>query len=266
MTTTTSASLRVSPAAATRFRTCPKSYWFQDVERLPRDERSSPVLAQGNAVHDALRLFFSVAPEDRSQEAIIAALKTVWRRHAKPEVFGNPEAEASYGHDAIDMLRRYFEEFDTSSVPLGLEDWVSVMLGDTEFYGKIDRAEYRRQGDGLDIVDYKTGRRTLEPEDLRDEPAAQIYLLASEAFFKVPVVRVRFIYLRTSEEIAWTPEPEEIDETRERLLRLAAEIQATDEFEPFPGAQCRYCPFAARCPERHRVTLDALVGDAALPF
>lgn len=264
--TETAASLRLSPAAVTRYRTCPKSYWFQDVERLPRDERPSPVLAQANAIHDALKRFYSVDPSQRSQQVIVAALKTVWREHWKPKVHGNREAEASYGHDAVKMLCRYFDGFDTSSIPLGLEDWVSVQIGDTEFFGKIDRAERRRMGDGLDVIDYKTGRRTLEPEDLHDEPAAQIYLLASEATFKEPVVRVRFIYLRTGEEVCWTPEPEDIDEARQRLSELATRIATTDTFEAVPGSQCRYCPFATRCPDRHRIDLASLVGDETLPF
>lgn len=257
--------LKISPSKATRFRTCPKHYYFQDVERLPIEERPSPQLAQGNAVHDALRLFYSIAPEERSEQSIALALKTVWRAHWKPELFGR-NAEIDYGNDAIDMLRRYFNGFDTSAYPLGLEDWVSVEIEGTEFYGKVDRAERRRIGDGLDIVDYKTGRRQLEPEDLRDEPAAQIYLLGATETFREPVVRVRFIYLRTGEEIAWTPEPEEIEETRERLAKLAKEISSTATFEAFPGPHCQFCPFATRCTDRHRVSLDALVGDERLPF
>ena len=265
MTTITS-SLRLSPAAATRFRSCPKSYWFQDVERLPREQRPSPVLAQANAIHDALRLFYSLAPVDRDQDAIVAALRTVWRNNAKPEVFGNREAEMSYGRDAIEMLKGYFNNFDTSTLALGLEDWVSASIDGNEFYGKVDRAERRRSKDGLDIVDYKTGRRTLEPEDLRDEPSAQIYLLGAAERFREPVVSVRFIYLRTGEEIAWTPEPDEIDEARERLARLAIEIRQTETFEAFPGPRCQFCPFANRCTDRHRVARDSLVGDRSLPF
>lgn len=266
MSTLTQTGLRLSPAALTRYRTCPKSYWFADVERLPRDERPSPVLAQANAVHEALKLFYGLPPEDRSATTIAAALRTIWRKYAAPGVFGNREAEASYGRDALAMLVRYFEEFDTSTIALGLEDWVSVQIGGTDFYGKIDRADRRRAGDGLDIIDYKTGRRTLEPEDLHDEPAAQIYLLGAEATFREPVVRVRFIYLRSGEEVSWTPEPEDVERARERLSKLADEIAAADDFVAFPGAQCRYCPFAARCTDRHKVEVETLVGDATLPF
>ena len=266
MSTTYRSGLRLSPASATRFRTCPKSYWFHDVERTARDESPSPVLAQANAIHDALKLFYGLAPDERSQPAIHASLRTVWRKHAKREIFSSREAEASCGHDAIDMLSRYFDGFDTSSISLGLEDWVNVEIDGTEFFGKVDRADRRPIGDGLDIVDYKTGRRTLEPEDLRDEPAAQIYLLGAEATFREPVVRIRFIYLRSGEEISWTPEPEEVEQTRERLAELAETIQATDDFEAFPGPQCRFCPFSSRCTERHRVPLDSLVGDENLPF
>ncbi|MBA3841768.1 MAG: PD-(D/E)XK nuclease family protein [Actinobacteria bacterium] len=266
MTQIVGSPLKISPSKATRFRTCPKHYYFQDVERLPVEQRPSPQLAQGNAVHDALRLFYSIAPEDRSQQSIVAALKTVWRKHAKPEVFGNREAEAAYGRDAIDMLSRYFDGFDASTLALGLEDWVSTKIEGTEFYGKVDRAERRRIGDGLDVIDYKTGRRLLEPEDLRDEPSAQIYLLGGSETFKEPVVRIRFIYLRTGEEIAWTPEPEEVVEARERLAKLAREISSTTEFEAFPGPQCQFCPYASRCTDRHRLSLDALVGDRSLPF
>jgi putative RecB family exonuclease len=257
---------KISPGAATRFRTCPRHYYFQDIERLPREFQESPQLAQGNAVHEALRLFYSIAPEDRSQLAIEAALRTIWRKHAKPEVFGSRDAEIAWGRDAIEMLQRYFDNFDTSTYPLGLEDWVSVNIDGTEFFGKIDRAERRRQGDGIDIVDYKTGRRTLEPEDIRDEPAAQIYLLGGSATFREPVIQVRFIYLRTGEEVSWTPEPDEVEETRERLAKLASTIGETTDWEGFPGPQCNFCPFAARCPDRHKVSREALVGDRSLPF
>lgn len=49
-----------------------------------------------------------------------------------------------------------------------------------EVYGKVDQLDGIVEPNAagvIDIVDYKTGRHTLESEDLADEPAAQAYLL-----------------------------------------------------------------------------------------
>jgi putative RecB family exonuclease len=257
---------RLSPAALNRYRTCPKSFLLTDIERLPRGETRSTHLAQGTAVHHALERFFGLPVADRSADTIEQALRAVWAEHRKRAGFRSREEEAVHGLAAIAMLREFANSYDITVEPIAREQWVETRLPNgIELFGKVDRIDRFASG-GLDVVDYKTGRHMVEPEDMDGEPAAQIYLLATEDTYSSPVERVRFIYLATGQEVSWSPEREDVEALRENLARLAERLVAETEFEAVPGFACRTCPVAIHCPERQRVSLDDLVVEAALPF
>jgi len=110
--------------------------------------------------------------------------------------------------------------------------------------------------DGLSFVDYKSGRRILDEDDLRDEPAAQVYLLATQAIFRRPVYRVRFCCLESQDEISWWPEQEDIPALTEKLTTLTDAIRAATDFPAAPGDHCRCCPAARHCRERETSTLS----------
>jgi len=84
--------------------------------------------------------------------------------------------------------------------------------------GTLDRIDPFE--DGLSVVDYKSGRRILDKDDLRDEPAAQVYLRATQAIFRRPVYRVRFCCLESQDEISWWPEQEDIPALTEKPLAV----------------------------------------------
>jgi putative RecB family exonuclease len=256
---------RLSPTAIGRYRVCPKSFFLTDIERIPRSNEASPILAQGNAVHHALERFFGLPATDRHPDNLERALRSVWHEHRKPGSFTNREEEASFGQAAVKMLRDYGERFDLSAEPLAREQWVSLQLAGVRLYGKIDRVDRTATG-GLDLIDYKSGRRLIEPDDIAQEPAVQVYVLAAEEKFNLLVERVRFIFLALQQEVAWEPEREDIEELRERLVRTLADLRADEIFEARPGDHCRFCPAALRCTDRQRVTLDELVPVDALPF
>lgn len=158
------------------------------------------------------------------------------------------------------MLTTYAETYDLSAQPFAREAWVRATVGDTELYGKVDRLDRAPQG-GLDVIDYKSGRRQLDPDELRQDTAALVYLLATEATFGVDVERIRFIYLATGDEVRWTVEREEVADARARLAVLVEAIRSDPQFEPFPGPACRYCPVRRCCP-----AADAGTRMAASPF
>jgi putative RecB family exonuclease len=254
---------RLSPSAIDRYRSCPKRFYLTDIERQ-RLEKPSPVLAQGNAVHEALSLFFRLDPSVRSSEVLCRALRFVWRKHWDTTVLGSDD-EITHGREAVRMLRLFFETFDTARQPLATEEWVQAQVDGLELFGRVDRVDSLPDG-GLEIIDYKTGRFMWEPEDLPRETACLFYVVAVEECFGRPVERVRIIYLRNGHEVRWSPEREDVEAARERLARMVREIQAETEFAATPGDHCRFCPFALMCAERTRVDLDSLVPADDLPF
>lgn len=255
---------RISPAAITRYRECPRAVYFQYVAQVPRLERPSPQLMLGNAVHAALDKFFGLRPEHRepADEILHRCLRNVWKSHRRADTFATIEEERDYGEMGLRLLSTFAAAFDTAVVPVARERWVSTRLANgVELFGKVDRVDGAvapGAASELDVVDYKTGRFVIDGEDLHDEPAAQAYLLATEDQYKREVQRVRFIYLAHGVESRWTPEREDVEAAREELLAVTWQMYTDREFEPRPGEHCARCPFAHVCPDAGRVELDDL--------
>lgn len=256
---------RISPSALSRYEQCPQSFLLNDIERLPKREERSPILVQGNAVHHALERFYGLPVEERQPENLERALRSVWTSHRRPGSFATKDEEAAFGHAALDMLRSYGERFDLGVEPLAREQWIGLRVAGVQLYGKIDRVDRSRNG-GLDLIDYKTGRRLLEREDIPREAAVQVYVIGAEGEWKLPVERVRFIYLALGEEVSWEPERDDVDALKKRLVGTIKQLRADQTFEARPGDHCRFCPVALHCPDRQRVTLDDLVPVEELPF
>lgn len=256
---------RFSPSAIARFNECPKRYQLQDLGECGPKQPPSPTLARGNAVHHALERFYGLPLEHRQPENLERALRWAWPQHRKG-AFDTVEQEIEYGRGALEMLRLYGDRFDLTVNPLAREQWLNLRVADgLEVYGKVDRIDELPDG-GLEVIDYKTGTRPLEPSDLKHEPATQVYVAAAAAAYGEPVRRIRLIYLALGVDVAWEIEDEDAEWLRERLDRATSAIAAATTFPASPGPHCRWCPFALRCVERTRVRLEELVPVEGLPF
>jgi putative RecB family exonuclease len=256
---------RFSPSALERFRTCPKAFWLADVERQSVPETPRPKLAQANAVHHALERFFGLPLEERSPAMLERALRAVWPLHRTPTTFADRDEEAAYGREALAMLARFGGSFDLSIEPLAREQWLSKRLaGGAEIFGKVDRID--ALGEGLALIDYKTGARAIEDDALKDEPAAQIYAVAAAAAYDKPVEQVRFVYLPLGRQVVWMPELEDLAAIEAQLATLTREIRLRPAFEARPSHACRWCEYQLLCPERQRVLPEEIVAVEGLPF
>ncbi len=264
---------RISPKAILDYRICPRRLFFRYVSQVKPIERPNPSLMLGNALHAALEKFYGLRLSDREpvKERLGQCLRSVWRQHRRPDTFATRSEERDYGEKGLRLLSQYAERFDTSIVPVARERWVSVRRqSGVEVFGKVDRLDGEVRGDrksGLDIVDYKTGLVLLDDDDLPDEPAAQVYLLAVEDQYRREVQRVRMLYLPAGCEARWEPEREDVDAARERLLEITSRIYSDTELIAIPGRHCERCPYSHLCPEAGRVELSDLeVDDVDLRF
>jgi RecB family exonuclease len=250
---------RLSPSALTRYRTCPKQFFLCDIERVGERQSRSPTLTIANAIHEALQLFYGLSLEYRSADNLERCLRSVWVKH-RGDAFNSRAEEASAGLEAIQLLRSYSERVDITIEPLARERWVGVRVGDTNLYGKIDRVD--RRGDGLDLIDYKTGRRALDAIDLRHESAVQVYVLGAEKTFNLSVNRVRLIYLALGTETVWEPEREDVADLGEKLCSTLREMAHDTAYEARPGQHCNFCPAQLSCPDKDLVAIEDVAESA----
>jgi putative RecB family exonuclease len=153
---------RLSPSALEKFRSCPKAFRYQYVDKAEGDDRPGAVLAVGNAVHHALECFYGLPGEHRTLENLHQALRSVWGRHRKPGCFRDELEEIEYGQQALETLARFAGEHDLLARPLAREEWLEVRLPNgIEVFGKVDRVD-----GGLKVIDYKTGRRAITQKTL----------------------------------------------------------------------------------------------------
>jgi len=260
---------RLSPRAIADYRICPRRVWFRYIAKVPERERPNPSLMLGSAVHAALDKFFGLRREDRPpvEQRLHQCLRAVWPQQRRPGTFATREEERDYGLQGLRLLSEFATHFDTSVAPLARERWVSTRLDNgVEVFGKVDRVDPGPDTSSLEVVDYKTGRYTLDDDDLPDEPAAQVYVLATEDQYGRQVSRVRFVYLAVGVEARWGPEREDVDAVRDRLIEITSGMHADHEFEAHPGEHCSRCPYAHVCPDAGRVELVDLEVDDEIAF
>jgi len=239
---------RFSPSQLGAFLHCPRKYSFQYVERVEVEREPSPHFVFGNAIHAALDSIFRIPPGDRTLELMEEAFRGAWR--ADPEragAFATREDERRWGLKGLELLSRVAAGDDFhSAVPRALEDWAQVMIsGERQLFGRIDRVDDHPDGDGVIVIDYKTGKCRIAEGGLGDEVQAQVYALAVRATLETAVREVRFMFLEAGVERSWTPD--DLEGIEASLTELVDSIDATEEFVAAPSRLCGWCDYLDLC-------------------
>lgn len=242
------ASKRFSPSQLNTFVQCPRKYSFQYVERIPVERVPAPHFVFGNAVHDALDTVFRLPPDERSLDRLEQAFRDAWR--ADPDrqgAFDSREVERTWGLKGLELLGRVAASQDfRQSVPRSLEDWAQVMItGERQLFGRIDRVDNHPDGDGVIVIDYKTGKCRIREDGLGEEIQAQVYALAVQATLETAVREVRFMFLEAQAERSW--EPVDLEAIESALVDLVDTIDSTAEFATSPSRLCGWCDYLDLC-------------------
>ena len=112
--------------------------------------------------------------------------------------------------------------------------------------GVIDRID--RAGDGLKLVDYKTGRAKAKLI-FQNKKQLFIYQLAAGELFKQPVSGLAFYYLDNNSEVEFIGTPAELAKIKLKIIFTIKEI-SRGEFPPRPSQLCAWCDFREICEYR----------------
>jgi DNA helicase-2/ATP-dependent DNA helicase PcrA len=219
-----------------------------EVPLHPRPAGSDPP-----ASHQAIRLFHLNRIAGR--ETSLADLHEIFRKHWQSEGFLTPEHEElrlQQGLKALEAFSAY--ERHEASVPSYVERRFSLMMDGIRLVGIFDRIDVADDAASGTIIDYKTSDvRTEEQATKRTKESLQLalYALAYQRLFDVLPVAVELRFL-TPEVVVGRAVPSEkmIGRAVADTGRAAAGIRgALFPAEPIYRA-CRYCPYAAICPEK----------------
>lgn len=244
----------LTPSKISAFTSCPLSFRFSVVERLP--EAPSLPAVKGTLVHRALQLLFSereAGGRDRTEGE--SALLRAWDEMAsEAEVTDlglDEETEAAFLRDASLLLGRYFELEDPNSVTaVGLELDLRVEVDGLVLRGIIDRLDRLPDG-SLAVVDYKTGRAPRAEQSRSRLSSVQLYAFLCEQVLGLRPNVVRLMYLRDRVVVSADATDQSLRGVHQRARAVWAAIERAcerDDFRPNPSLLCKWCSFQEFCP------------------
>jgi len=244
----------LSPSACNTFLQCPLKLKYERIDRLPQPPNIN--FTKGNFVHEILENLMKLDPEERTLPKAKEFARKFWDQQ-----YGAEAQSLAIGADEIKRLQwdawwcvdNYFNLEEPAEVkPFEMERWVSGLVGGAKIRGKIDRIDEAK--DGLELVDYKTGKTPKKAEWGQDAIfQLNVYgiLLASEVGIDDEVSKLVLLYLGdgNKREYDFTEEGQEsAAKTVASVRKGIDEREASGEWEPRPSKLCDWCAFKDRCP------------------
>ncbi|MDF2975775.1 MAG: nuclease superfamily protein [Actinomycetospora sp.] len=254
--------VRVTPSRLATWEDCRRRYRLTYLDR-PTPARGGPRAAStlGAVVHNALHAVFGEPPARRSGPRAAAEVERRW----SSEGFRDDAQAAVYRERARGWVAEYVERHAVTDAPepqgdpVGLERWLSAPVGTIVAEGRADRLD-ERDGEVV-VVDYKTGRRVPDTEDVRRSPALALYALAVRRVLRRPCRRVELHHLPSGTVAVADHDEDSLAAHRARAEASAAGLaEAAEEWEvaprrtedlfpPAPGPRCGACDVRRHCPE-----------------
>ena len=245
-----------TPARLGTYLDCPRRYRMAYLDR-PTPPKGPPWghNSVGAAVHNALARWWDLPRDRRTPQAGGALLASGWLtdgfRDGRQVVAARERARA--------QVERYLADVDPDDVPLGIERTVSVTTSSASLWGRVDRLDDR--GEGVVVVDYKTGRSVLTVDHARSSLALAVYAAGAARTLRRPCTRVELHHLPTGDVLVWDHTEESLGEHLRRADELAGELarldaafeaglSAAEADERFParvGERCGWCDFRVSC-------------------
>lgn len=247
-----------TPSRLGTYADCPRRYRYAYVDR-PAPPKGPPWAhnSLGASVHTALRNWYDVPIADRGPHLLPVLLRAGWVREGYRDV----EQERDAWRMALGWLKSYAPELPAE--PWGVERVVAARTAVMAFHGRADRIDARPARE-LVIVDYKTGRRSLDADDARGSSALSLYAHAAAQVFHRPCRRVELHHLPTGQVAVAELTEDSIARQVRRAEQTAGDIRAAEQSvaagadpdEAYPtrsGPQCGWCDFRRGCPAGRQV-------------
>jgi CRISPR/Cas system-associated exonuclease Cas4 (RecB family) len=220
------APMTISVSGLVTYATCPKRFYWSDIDRLPR--RPAPWLKRGVELHRKIELHNrGVMPLDL----------------AEPDTYDFAPDEAEPRPDA-------YTTFESSRFGKTKPRWVEVPFRlsweDRRIRGRID-AVYD-VGGAWEVVDFKSGRDRPDPARIVQLQAYAVAVAEGSLGPERPEsLAVTFAYFGDGlEEISEPVDDTWLEAARSRIDGILRGISA-EQFEPAPSAACHHCDFVKFC-------------------
>lgn len=230
------------------YKTCPLQYKYLYIHKIPTTP--SAAASFGTTIHQTLQKFYTGFLKNKkiNQKDLIVIYKKTWI----PIGYVSLPHQNRTKQEGEKMLINFYKKFHSSNLNVfALEKLFKIKIANDIFLtGKIDRID-SINNNGIEIIDYKTGKKPSE-RSLTKNLQLTIYALAAidKNFInkKIDDINLTFYYLQTYEKISLKRNRNEVDliKTKEEIIDMVLEIRK-NEFPANPGKHCDFCNFKIIC-------------------
>lgn len=239
----------LSPSKITCYLACPQQYYWTYVN--PRGKwylRTRSTYSFGLSLHRVLEKFYDTREEGvATTHQALAALEENW---IEAGYSSSEEMQEALGEGKA-ILSQYLEEVESRPIEgktLFVEHSLKLAMGEWDLIGRADRIIEREDG-AIDVLDYKSGRRELTPEDVATDIPMSAYAAMLRSKFPDRPIQATLVPLRGGEPATYRFSSEELDEFVFSVGELGNQILNHEwaELEPRPKALCSGCDFIKLC-------------------
>lgn len=242
--------MRISYSAMDTFKRCPLQYKFRYIDKIPTPKR--PELFFGGLIHKIVQEALKKDPAMPSLENLLAMLKENWEE----EVFESVQNSRAYLTVGQNMIRNFYHDHKpglTNIVAIEKRFRIPISPKHT-LSGTIDRIDQLPFGP-FEIIDYKTNHKLPAVSELAKPMQLAIYEFATrQCWPDAKEVKLTFYFLKHNKKIPVAMDGVDHEKTKEEIIKIADEIEGTEEFRPKASSYCNWCDYQDRCPlMKHKV-------------
>ena len=245
----------LSPTKLLTYIGCAVEYKYIYVDKIGRFyRRAKPYYSFGAPLHNVLEAFHSEGAV-ATQEEITASVEQKWISAG----YDTPQQEEEHRKSGASIVEAYHTSHQERAAQeietIYTEKTLRADLGPFILTGRIDRIDQHPDGT-LEIIDYKSGRWDIAPEEVDADLAMSCYqLLVRHNFPGIPVIATIYC-LRSGNQATAQMDDEDIGPFTRDIIALGEEIihREWEDARPERIEACNRCDFLERCERYWRYT------------
>lgn len=238
--------LTLSASRVKTYQQCPRKYYYNYIEKLPRKEW--PHFDLGTLVHGALEHFHEGFKKDGAEDLNLKRIMKTSFKAQRDEMEKEKPLSNKVLLEARDLLLEYLSKMETDGIGseiISLEQDFKIELAENvSVQGFVDRLDLDEDG-VYHIKDYKTNKslRYMEPFQLRVYGIHLLNEYPDVDFFRASYIMMRF----GGEHVSYDLNKADVEKCKTELVRYAERITEEGKWIPKHSRLCDWCDFKDTC-------------------
>jgi len=273
--------MRYSHSSMETFKTCPRKFKFNYIEKPDIIRKQSIEAFMGTMVHETLEKLYNDVKFSKlnSLEEVLVYYSDLWIKKYSSETTEiirkdfTPDNYKKLGNDYLFFYYETYKPFNQGKT-LGLEQQVTIKVFDPDtqnnydLIGFIDRLTLLSD-EVIEIHDYKTNMIPKTQEQVDEDKQLALYSIAiKQSFPFVKRIDLVWHFLSVGIELRSQRTDLDLDNLRTEVIKIIKNIEIAKKKDEFPtktSALCEWCEFRSICPAMaHDIKLRSLPANEFL--